>query len=84
MCLKEMETMKHFTKSVEKKFEEIENFITSLSVNNHGLGTPEKEKKCEREYPLVVDILKSRVSLEKQLAEKGAIIDFFLNKKVQN
>ena len=44
MCLKEMETMKDFTKLVEKKFEEIENFITSLSVNNHGLGTPEKEK----------------------------------------
>ena len=53
-------------------------------MNNHGLGTPEKEKNCEREYPLVVDIIKSRVSLEKQLAEKGAIIDFFLNKKVQN
>ena len=32
MFLKEIETMKNFTKSVEKKFEEIENFITSLSV----------------------------------------------------
>ena len=37
MFLKEIETMKNFTKSVEKKFEEIENFITSLSVNNHSV-----------------------------------------------
>ena len=85
MFLKEIETMKNFTKSVEKKFEEIENFITSLSVNNHSVGTPEKEKESEREYPLVVELLKSRVStLEKQLAEKDAIIDFLLNQKVQN
>ena len=83
MFLKEIETMKNFTKSVEKKFEEIENFITSLSVNNHSVGTPEKES--EREYPLIVELLKSRVStLEKQLAEKDAIIDFLLNQKVQN
>ena len=85
MFLKEIETMKNFTKSVEKKIEEIENFITSLSVNNHSVGTPEKEKESEREYPLVVELLKSRVStLEKQLAEKDAIIDFLLNQKVQN
>ena len=78
--LKKIETMKNFTKSVEKKFEEIENFITSLSVNNHSVGIPEKEKESEREYPLVVELLKSRVStLENQLAEKGAIIDFLLN-----
>ena len=32
MFLKKIETMKNFTKSVEKKFEEIENFITSLSL----------------------------------------------------
>ena len=76
---------KNFTKSVEKFFEEIENFITSLPVNNHSVGTPEKEKEREREYPLVVELLKSRVStLEKQLAEKDAIIDFLLNQKVQN
>ena len=77
MFLKEIETMKNFTKSVEKKIEEIENFITSLSVNNHSVGTPEKEKESES--------LKSRVStLEKQLAEKDAIIDFLLNQKVEN
>ena len=85
MFLKETETIKNFPKSVEKKFEEIENFITSLSVNNHSAGTPEKEKESETEYSLVVELLKSRVwTLEKQLAEKGAIIDFLLNQKVQN
>ena len=68
--------MKNLTKLVEKRIEEIENFIISFSVNNHSVGTPEKEKESEREYPLVVELLKSRVStLIKQLAEKGAIID---------
>ena len=44
----------------------IENFITSFSVNNHGVGNPEKEKESERKYPLVVELLKSKVStLEK-------------------
>ena len=48
-----------------------------MSVNNHSVGTPEKEKESES--------LKSRVStLEKQLAEKDAIIDFLLNQKVEN
>ena len=79
MFLKETETLKNFTKSVEKKFEEIEYFIISLSVNNHSVGT----RECR--YPSVVELLKSRVSkLEKQLAEKYAIIDFLLNQKVQN
>ena len=45
MSLKEIETIKNFTKSVEKKFEEIKNFITSLSVNNHSVDTSEKEKQ---------------------------------------
>ena len=85
MFLKEIETMKNFTKLVEKTFEEIENFITSLSVNNHSVGIPKEEKESEREYPLVVKLLKSREStLEKQLAEKDAIIEFLRNKKVQN
>ena len=76
--------MKNFTKSVEKKIEEVENFITNLSVNNHRVGTSEREKESEREYCGIIKI-KSRVSiLEKQLAEKDAIIDFLLNQKVQN
>ena len=42
-------------------------------------------QKSKREYPLVVELLKSRVSiLGKQLVEKGAIIDLLLNQKVQN
>ena len=36
--------MKNFTKSVEKKIEEVENFITNLSVKNHRVGTPEREE----------------------------------------
>ena len=80
MFLKEIETMENFTKLVEKKFEEIESFSISLSVNNHSVGTPEKEKESEREYPLVVELLNSKISRpEKQLAEKDAIIDFLLN-----
>ena len=57
----------------------------SLSVNNYSVGTPEKEIESERKYPLLEELLKSRVwTLEKQLAEKGAIIDFLLKQKVQN
>ena len=56
MFLKEIETMKNFTKLVGKKFEEIRNFITSLSANNYSVGTPEKEKESEREYLLVVEL----------------------------
>ena len=42
-------------------------------------------QKSKREYPLVVELLKSRVSiLGKQLVEKGAIIDLLLTQKVQN
>ena len=63
--------------------EEIENFITSLSGTNHSVETPEIEKESEREYLLVVELLKSRVTtLEKQLTEKGVIIDLLLNQKV--
>ena len=52
MFLKETETLKNFTKSVEKKIEEIEYFIISLSVNNHSVGNSE----CR--YPSVVELLK--------------------------
>ena len=46
---------------------------------------PEYEKESERVYPLVVELLKRRLSiLEKETVEKDAIIDFLLTKKVQN
>ena len=44
MFLKEIKAIKNLTKSVEKK---IENSITSFSVNNHSVGTPEKDKEGE-------------------------------------
>ena len=47
MLLKEIETVKNFTKSVEKKLEGVENFITNLSVNNHSIGTPKKNKNVK-------------------------------------
>ena len=47
MLLKEIETVKNFTKSVEKKLEEVENSITNLSVNNHSIGTPKKNKNVK-------------------------------------
>ena len=85
MFLKEIKTMGNFTRSAEKDFAEIENFITSLSVNNHSVGMPDKEKESEREYLLFVELSKNRIlTLEKQLAEKDAIIDFLLNQKAQN
>ena len=56
-----------------------------MTINNHSVGTPEKEKESKMQYPLVVELLKGRVSkLEKQLAEQDAIIDFLLNQEVQN
>ena len=56
MFLKEIKTIKNLTKSVKKN---IENSITSFSVNNHSVGTPGKDKETEREYLLVADLLKS-------------------------
>ena len=58
MFLKEIETIKNFTKSIENKFEKIEYFITSLLVNSYCVGTPEKGKESERKYLLVVELLK--------------------------
>ena len=68
--------MKNFTKSVEKKIGEVENFITNLSVNNHRVGTPEREEESEREYCGIIKI-KSRVStLEKTTGWEGCYYRF--------
>ena len=58
MFLKEIETIKNFTKSIENKFEKIEYFVTILLVNSYSVGTPEKGKESERKYLLVVELLK--------------------------
>ena len=57
MILKEIEVMKNFTKFYK---------ITSLSVKNQNAGTTEKEKESKREYQLVLELLKSRVSTVKK------------------
>ena len=59
-----------------KKFEEIENFITSFSGNNHSVGTPEKEKECERVHPLVVSS-----NINKVIRSVLNFL-FFFNKKI--
>ena len=65
MFLKEIEKMKYFARLVEREIEEINNFITSWSVSNSSIGTPKKEKESEREYPLVVELLKSTLEKKK-------------------
>ena len=66
MFLTEAETIRTFTKSINRKFGDIENFITNLSVNINSISTQENQN------PLVVELLKNGVSaLEKQLVEKN-------------
>ena len=63
MFLTETETIRTFTKSINRKFGDIENFITN---NINSISTQENQN------PLVVELLKNGVSaLEKQLVEKN-------------
>ena len=71
MILKEIEVMKKFTKLIEKKF------ITRLSVKNQNVGTTEKEKESKREYPLVLELLKSRVSTVKKNWLRRMLLSIF-------
>ena len=71
MILKEIEVMKKFTKLVEKKF------ITRLSVKNQNVGTTEKEKESKIEYPLVLELLKSRVSTVKKNWLRRMLLSIF-------
>ena len=71
MILKEIEVMKKFTKLVEKKF------ITRLSVKNQNVGTTEKEKESKRECPLVLELLKSRVSTVKKNWLRRMLLSIF-------
>ena len=75
--MKELEPIKDFTKSVEKKFEELEKVIIVLSEP--------KVSNCNMNSSLTVEFLKNQVStLKKLLIKKDAIINFVLiqNKEI--
>ena len=75
--MKELETIKDFRKSVERKFEELEKAIISLpepKVSNYN--------ECSS---LTVELLKNRVStFEKLLIGKDVIINFPIKQKKEN
>ena len=75
--MKELEAIKDFTKSVERKFEELEKAII-------GLSEP-KVSNCNGSSSLTVELLKNRVStLEKLLISKEAILNFLLKQNKEN
>ena len=74
--LKEMEEIKRFTRSTERKFEELEIALQNISGKNNANYNNNKNS------PLLLEILKNRISnLEKELIEKDAIINFLLKQK---
>ena len=75
--MKELEVVKNFTKSGERKFEELEKAVI-------GLSEP-KVSNCNESSSLTVELLRNRVSaLEKLLIEKDAIINFLLKQNKEN
>ena len=72
--LKEMKEIKWFTKSTEQKFEGLEMALQNISGKNNG-----NYNNNNQNLPLLLEILKNRISsLEKELIEKNAIINFLL------
>ena len=70
-----MEEIKRFTKSTERKFEELEMALQNISGKNNA------NYNNNENSPLLLEILKNRISsLEKHL-EKDAIINFLLKQK---
>ena len=75
--MKELETIKDFTKSVERKFEELEKAVIGL--------LEWKISNCNESSSLTVELLKNQGStLEKLLIEKDAIINFLLKQNKEN
>ena len=75
--MKELEAIKDFTKSAERKFEELKKAIIDLSEP--------KVSNSNENSSLTVELLKNRVpTFEKLLIEKFAIINLLLkqNKKI--
>ena len=71
-----MEEIKRFTKPTERKFEELEMALQNISGKNN-VNYSNNENS-----PLLLEILKNRISsLEKELIEKDAIINFLLKQK---
>ena len=74
--MKEMEEIKRFTKSTERKFEEFEMALKNISEKDNA------NYNNNENSPLLLEILKNRISnLEKELIEKDAIINFLLKQK---
>ena len=71
--MKKMEAIKAFTKSTEKKFEELENALIGSSHRN--------SLNCSDNSLLVVDLKAQICTLENLVMEKDAIIDFLLKQK---
>ena len=70
-----MESFKTFAETINRKFEELENVILDLSTKDR--------QSYARESNLVIELLKNRISaLEKQLIDKGAIINFLPQKSI--
>ena len=75
--MNELEAIKDFTKSVERKFEELEKAVV-------GLSEP-KVSNYNESSSLTVENLKNRVStLEMLKIEKDAIINFLLKQNKEN
>ena len=73
-----MEEIKRFTKSTERKFEELEMALQNISGKNNG------NYNNNENSTLLLEILKNRISnSEKELIEKDAIINFLLKQKSQ-
>ena len=71
-----MEEIKRFTKSTERKFEELEMALQNISGKNN-VNYSNNENS-----PLLLEVLKNRISNpEKELTEKDAIINFLLKQK---
>ena len=69
--MKELEAIKGFLKSVERKFEELEKAIIGLSER--------KVSNYNESSSLTVELIKNRIStLKKLLLEKDTIINFLV------
>ena len=75
--MKDMEEIKRFTKSTERKIEELVMALLNISGKSNGSYNNNNENS-----PLLLEILKNHISnLEKELIEKDTITNFLLKQK---